>query len=219
MNLKEAFRFQNKLQSMMNEAQTILGINSNITKVQNTYLRHKVMAEAEDETTVDAPSTEYSEKITELAEFLLHLLTEREKLSAAIHKAKASLNLTAGLDGEVSLNGKRQDIAGLFRRMTGLRNGEVLIPNGGTGYRFNNEGNQVSYRCDVKRVTTINFDRNKIRKMCAELSKKSDETSAALDAALVNTAVEYEAPFDVNESFAEAFEAYAGIEAKTESEA
>lgn len=214
MNLKEAFRFQNKLQSMMDEAQTILGVNSNITKVQNTYLRHKVMAEAEDETTTDAPSTEYSEKITELAEFLLHLLTEREKLNAAIHKAKAGLKLTAGLDGEVSLNGKRQDIAGLFRRMTGLRNGEVLIPNGGTGYRFNNEGNQVSYRCDVKRVTTINFDRNKIRKMCAELSKKSDETSAALDAALVNTAVEYEPPFDVNETFAEAFEAYAGIESK-----
>ena len=39
MNLKEAFRFQNKLQSMMDEAQTILGVNSNITKVQNTYLR------------------------------------------------------------------------------------------------------------------------------------------------------------------------------------
>ena len=219
MNLKEAFRFQNKLQSMMDEAQTILGVNSNITKVQNTYLRHKVMAEAEDETTVDAPSTEYGEKITELAEFLLHLLTEREKLSAAIYKAKAGLELTSGLDGEVSLNGKRQDIAGLFRRMTSLRNGEVLIPNGGTGYRFNNEGNQVSYRCDVKRVTTINFDRNKIRKMCADLSKKSDETSAALDAALVNTVVEYEAPFDVNETFAEAFEAFAGIEPKAESEA
>ena len=55
-----------------------------------------------------------------------------------------------------------------------------------------------------KRVTTINFDRNKIRKMCADLSKKSDETSAAL----VNTPVEYEAPFDVNETFAEAFEAH-----------
>lgn len=219
MNLKEAFRFQNKLQSMMDEAQTILSVNSNITKVQNTYLRHKVMVEAEDETTVDAPSTEYSEKITEIAEFLLYLLTEREKLSAAIHTAKAGLDLTAGLDGEVSLNGKRQDIAGLFRRMAGLRNGEVLIPNGGTGYRFNNEGNQVSYRCDVKRVTTINFDRNKIRKMCADLSKKSDETSAALDAALVNTVVEYEAPFDVNETFAEAFEAYAGVEPKSDSEA
>ena len=197
MNLKEAFRFQNKLQSMMADAQSILGNNGNITKVQNTYLRHKVMAEAEDEVTMEAPSTEYSENITEMA-----------KLSAAIHQAKVSLPLGAGLDGEVSLNGKRQEIATLLRHMAGLRNGEVLISNGGVGYRFNNEGNQVSYRCDVKRVTTINFDRNKIRKMCADLSKKSDETSAALDAALVNTPVEYEAPFDVNETFAEAFEAH-----------
>ena len=51
MNLKEAFRFQNKLQSMMETAEDILGREQNITRVQNTYLRRKVMAEAEDETT------------------------------------------------------------------------------------------------------------------------------------------------------------------------
>ena len=210
MNLKEAFRFQNKLQSMMDEAQSILGSTANITKVQNTYLRKKVMTEAENETTIDAPATEYSEQITLVAEFLLHLLSEREKLSVAIFQAKAGLNLPAGLDGEVSLNNKRQEVAGLFRRMAGLRSSEVLIPNGGTGYRFNNEGNQVSYRCDVKRVTTINFDRNKIRKMCGDLSKKSDEVSAALDSVLVNTQVEYTVPCDVNDTFAEAFEAFGG---------
>ena len=210
MNLKEAFRFQNKLQSMMGEAESILGSTANITKVQNTYLRKKVMPEAENETTIDAPATEYSEQITLVAEFLLHLLSEREKLSVAIFQAKAGLNLPAGLDGEVSLNSKRQEVAGLFRRMAGLRSSEVLIPNGGTGYRFNNEGNQVSYRCDVKRVTTINFDRNKIRKMCGDLSKKSDEVSAALDSVLVNTQVEYTVPFDVNDTFAEAFEAFTG---------
>ena len=210
MNLKEAFRFQNKLQSMMGEAESILGSTANITKVQNTYLRKKVMPEAENETTIDAPATEYSEQITLVAEFLLHLLSEREKLSVAIFQAKAGLNLPAGLDGEVSLNSKRQEVAGLFRRMAGLRSSEVLISNGGTGYRFNNEGNQVSYRCDVKRVTTINFDRNKIRKMCGDLSKKSGEVSAALDSVLVNTQVEYTVPFDVNDTFAEAFEAFAG---------
>ena len=63
MNLKEAFRFQNKLQSLMREADSILSREQNITKVQNTYLRKKVMVEAEDETTVDAPSTEYSGRI------------------------------------------------------------------------------------------------------------------------------------------------------------
>lgn len=210
MNLKEAFRFQNKLQSMMDEAKSILSREQNITKVQNTYLRKKVMAEAEDETTMEAASTEYSEQITSLAEFLLFLLTQREKLGAAINKAKTGLELSAGFDGEVGLNSNRQEIAGLLRRMAGLRSSEVLISNGGTGYRFNNEGNQVSYRCDVKRVTTINFDRNKVRSMCADLSKKADEVSAALDTALVNTTVEYEVPFDVNDTFAEAFERFAG---------
>jgi len=208
MNLKEAFRFQNRLQHMMEQAQFILGREQNITQVQNTYLRKKVMAEAEDETVMEQPATEYGDKITELAVFLLHLLTEREKLSAAIHRTKAALSLTAGYDGEVGLNSKRQEAAEVLRRMAGLRASETLVANGGTGYRFNNEGNQVSYRCDVRRVVTINFDRNKIRKMCSELSKKADDVSAELDAALVNSLVDYAAPFDVNDTFDEAFESF-----------
>ena len=213
MNLKEAFRFQNKLQSLMEEGKCVLSRDQNITKVKNTYLRKKVMAEAEDETTMDQPTTEYSEKITELAGFLMHLLDEREKLSIAIHKAKAGLDLTAGYDGEIGLNSMRQDLASLFRRMSSVRNSEAVIPNGGTGYRFNNEGNQVSYRCDVKRVVTINFDRNKIRKMCGDLSKKADDTSCDLDAALINTSVDYTAPFDVNDTFADVFESFIGEQA------
>lgn len=104
MNLKEAFRFQNRLQSLMEEAQSILGCDANITRVQNTYLRKKVMKNFENETTVEAPRTEYSEQITTVAEFLLYLLREREKLTVAICRAKAGLDLPAGLDGEVSLN-------------------------------------------------------------------------------------------------------------------
>ena len=58
MNLKEAFHYQNKIQSFMDEAKEILDRDSNVTKVENTYLRHKVMAEAEDETVVATPDTE-----------------------------------------------------------------------------------------------------------------------------------------------------------------
>ena len=212
MNLKEAFRFQNKLQSLMEEAQSILDCDANITRVQNTYLRKKVMKDFQDETTEEAPPTEYSQQITAVAEFLLYLLGEREKLTIAVCQAKAGLTLPAGLDGEVSLNARRQDIARLFRRMAGLRSSEVVIPNGGTGYCFNNEGNQVSYRCDVKRVTTINFDRNKIRKMCAELSQRADAVSSELDAVLITTQVDYTPPFDVNDTFAESFGIFTGDE-------
>lgn len=193
---------------MMDEAQGILGRDQNITRVQNTYLRKKVMAEAEDETTMEQPSTQYSEEITEVAVFLMHLLTEREKLSAAIHKTKIALALSAGLDGEVGLNSKRQEIASLLRHMAGLRASETVVPNGGTSYRFNNEGNQVAYRCDVKRVVTINFDRNKIRKLCGNLSRKADEVSTALDAALIHAQVDYLAPFDVNDTFSDVFERF-----------
>ena len=51
MNLKEAFRYQNKIQRLMDDAHSILSRDRNITKVENTHLRHKVMAEVEDETT------------------------------------------------------------------------------------------------------------------------------------------------------------------------
>ena len=44
--------------------------------------------------------------------------------------------------------------------------------------------------------------------MCSDLSKKSDEISAALDAAIVNAQVDYVAPFDVNDTFDDVFERF-----------
>ena len=94
MNLKEAFRYQNKLQSFLDEAQSTLDRDSTVTRVENTYLRHKVMAEAEDETVLAMPETEYYEGITDIARFLLYLLDEKGKLFAAIRKAKRSWTST-----------------------------------------------------------------------------------------------------------------------------
>ena len=206
MNLKEAFRYQNRLDAFMETAQDVLDDESNITKVENTYLRHKVNAEAEDETVVVAAPSEYSAKITEIAKFLLYLMGEKEKLYAAIRKAKNGLDID--IDSEVSLNAHRQRIAHIFKRMNDLRSSEVVLSNGGSGYRFNAEGNQISYRCDVRKVTTINFDRNYIRSELGKLHKKSDEVSGKLDLCTVTAQVDYEPPFDVNSSFADAFETF-----------
>ena len=201
MNLKEAFRYQNKIEFLMGEAKDILGRERNVTKVENTTLRHKVNPDAEDETTVETPETEYADQITEIAVFLMFLLGEREKLSQAIREAKKGMDID--FDGEVSLNTKRQRIAEIFRHMAEIRCSEKLHPGMGVGYKFNAEGNQVSYRCDLKKVTTINFDRNKVRSYATGLSKKADQMSAELDKSMVNTEVGYEAPFDVNDTFAE----------------
>lgn len=210
MNLKEAFRFQNKLQALMNEAQAILDDSRNICRTEITHLRKKVMAEAENETTVDVAPSEYADRIDKVVEFMLHLLVEQENLAKSIHDAKAALEID--MDAEVSLNGRRQRIAATLRRMADIRSSEQTLANGGVGYRFNTDGNQVSYRCDVKKVTTINYNRNAVRAQVAALNKKSDDISAKLDACMVNSKVDYEAPFDVNDSFATVFEAFAGVQ-------
>ncbi len=199
MNLKDAFRAQNKLISVMNEASYLLQDDGNLLKVKTTHLRSKVMPDAQDAVTEEAAPSEYAGHLNEVAAFLMSMLAEREKLSAAIYAAKSKLPMD--MDSEVGLNRVRQTLSRVFRHMTSLRNSETVISGGGTGYRFNSDGNQVTYLCDAKRVKTINFDRNKVRGMSAELSRKADETSTQIDQCLVNVTVDYELPFDMNDSF------------------
>ena len=210
MNLKEAFRFQNKLQMLMNGAQSILDNERNICKTQTTVMHKKVMPELENETTVDAAPSDYADSIDKVVEFMLYLLREQETLAKAIHDAKAKLEID--MDSEVSLNSRRQRIAATLRHRADLRGSEQVIVNGGTGYRFNAEGNQVSYRCEAKKVTTINYNRNAVRAQVAALSKKSDDISAKLDSCMINSEVAYEPSFDVNDSFSTVFEAFTGMQ-------
>ena len=102
MNLKEAFRFQNKLQTVLETATRVLRDDQNVTKTTSTYLRKKVMAEAEDETVELAPSTDYADRITELASFSMFILEEKEQLFQAIRKAKSAQAFD--IDSEISLN-------------------------------------------------------------------------------------------------------------------
>lgn len=207
MNLKEAFRCQNKLKALMDEAESILEDKRNITEVKVTMLYSRVVPERENEVTVEAAPSEYADRIDAVAAFLLDLLHEREKLSQAIRTAKAQLPID--MDSEVSLNTRRQAVARVLRTMVDLRCSETMRPGGAVGYRFNAEGNQVAYRCDEKRVTTIHYDRNRIRAELKKLTAQLDAVSTELDRWLINSEVAYEAPFDINDSFAAIFEAFA----------
>lgn len=206
MNLKDAFRFQNRIKSLMDEAVNILSRDDNIKKTETILLRKKVYADAEDEHTVLPYHSEYGEKINTVVDFLMFLIAEREKLGNAISKAKAALPFD--MDSEISMNTNRQRVADVFRYMANVHNDEELLTNSGTGYRFNADGNQVSYRCNVKRIYTINFDRKKIRKYMTELSEQADKVSSDIDRQMVMAEVEYVTPFNVNDSFQEVFEAF-----------
>ncbi len=204
MNLKEAFRFQNKIEHLLGETEHILSSEDCVTLTKRTYLYKKANPDAENETVTIIPDTEYYQEINKLVEFAMYLLEKREELSKAITETKRKLPID--LNGETSLNSYRQKLSEIFRDMAKIKGKEVTETNGGLGYRFNNEGNQVSYRCDVEKVTTINFDRNVVRKYAAQLSKTADIASIEIDRCIINYEVDFEPPFDVNDSFDEVFE-------------
>ena len=203
MNLKEAFRYQNKIMELVDGCRSILCNDKNITKTKCTHLRKKVMEGAENEVIVEQAPSEDADRINDVIKMLMNLLAERERLFAAIHEAKAKLDID--FDAENSLNNLRHQLALQFRHMADIRSSEVVTPNGGYGFRFNTDGNQISYKCDLERVTAINFDRNMVRDYAAKLGKDSDEMSTRLDQILVNTIVDYTPPFDVNDTFADVF--------------
>ena len=95
MNLKEAFRFQNKIQVLMTEAQGILSKEKNITRVEKTTLQSKVVPGAEDVVVVEVPETEFVDNITDIAALLMFLLNEREngtvvKTAVIVHRGKSA---------------------------------------------------------------------------------------------------------------------------------
>lgn len=204
MNLKEAFRFQNKLQGLLDEARCHLDDDQNVLRVKATYLRSKAMEGAADEVIEENQASRFAGRANELMAFLCFLLEQKELLARAVHEAKQKLPID--MDSETALNVQRQRVAETFRYLVNLRACEKTFPGGGTGYRFNVEGNQVTYRCDVRKVTTIDFDRNAARKYLSALSGKADAVSAEIDRCIVNYEVDYTAPFDVNDTFEEVFE-------------
>lgn len=208
MNLKEAFRFQNVLTNHLEYAKSILDRDRNLIITESNYLKNKASGgEALDEKIIEPiPNPEYQDHITDLAEFAAFLVLEKQRLATAIRAAKATL--TIDIDSETSLNATRQGLALTLRHMNDLRNGETMSPNGGIGYRFNAEGNQTSYKCDVKTVRTINFDRTKVNKLLNNLLAASDTCSAEIDKGLINSTVEYDTPFNVNDSFTTIFERF-----------
>lgn len=195
MNLKESFRYQNFLSSMISGASASLVTQSHCLTTTKNHLRSKVNADASDvRETVDVGEFPANDSVLD---FMLFLIGEREKLTTAIGTAKASIKFD--LDAAVETNKSRQQVCRSIGMM--LRSKASKRIEKGTDYKFNAEGNQMAYYYDVEVVSAEAFDRNKAKGVMHTLTAKADEISAAIDSAMINTRVDYEPPFNVNDSF------------------
>lgn len=202
MNLKESFRYQKFLDGLMMNAGSYLQHPSFCLQTTKVHLRKAVNPEAEDVTEV-VDDGEFVSADTVMA-FMAHLIEEREKLSIAIGAAKASIGFD--MDAAIETNKFRQSLNGSIRKM--LRFVGTKKKTTEMGYKFDINGQQVPYRYDVEVTTTERYDKEAAKTMMRETITKADEVSAAIDAALINTAVAYEPPYDVNESFDDVLETF-----------
>lgn len=198
MNLKEAFRYQNFLDRLLNQTMSTMSIQDNLLEVSKVHRRSKAIASAEDETEV-AEVTELVVPDTAIS-LALSIVKEKDTLTTAIGVAKGNLAGGIGdMDAAIEANKCRQSVAEKIRNMLRIKSGKKVER--GTGYTFNGEGNQVPYIYDVEVTTAERFDRAKLKATMQDLLSEADKVSAQIDEAVVNTKVEYTAPWDVNASF------------------
>ena len=204
MNLKEAFQVQNKIEKLFDFVSGYLDDEKNLTSVTEKHFRSKA-AEGQPDEKIDIV-VENKFDPNKVIEFYLMLIDEREKIARAIHAAKKSLKFD--LDSAVDVNKKRHAACETLRALRQFQSSSLLQKNAGVGYVFNKEGNQTTYRYDIERVKTIDFDRNRVRKLIKKLQTKADRISNEIDAALIETKVDYRLPFDVHAGELEVLEEF-----------
>lgn len=204
MYLKEAFRYQNFLNGMIDKTLGYLSLNRFTTMTVQHHLRSKVNPEAEDETIDLSSEREIEYTADQMIAFLEYILCRKQVLTEAISKAKKDCEID--IDAEIANNRVRQRVSATLSRIGNIRPSERISR--GYAYKFNAEGNQVQYTYDVKEVTTIDFNRNAVKRLSKSLIGLADDTSTAIDKAMVELMVKYEPEFSVNDSFNDVMELF-----------
>lgn len=204
MNIKEAFRYESFIDNLMNKAHISISDISHTQKAVKVHHKSKANSEAEDLTEeVNVARTEFYPN-DDVISFMEFLIVEKEKIMKAVSEAKASCGLD--IDAAIGTNKLRQSLAAWIQGML-----EILpasYTERGTDYKFNVEGNQVSYVYEVEVEKTDNFDRESAKAIMRKHITKADEVSKEVEKIMVLTEISYNPPFNVNDSFEDAMAAF-----------
>lgn len=199
MILKEAFRYQNFLDELLGTAYSYLNNKNFVVSTVETHLKSQVNPDAKDE--VIEVQKPYDVEFTpnDLIDFVVKVINEKEKISNIISDAKMRTEID--IDVAIALNKKKQGLARVLQSLSNIKSGEKV--RNASDYKFNIDGNQVSYYYKINEVTQIDFNRNDVRGLYKKLLKETDEVSTKLDSILINTELDFNPSWDINDSFEE----------------
>ena len=202
MILKDAYRYKNFIDTLLDNSIMFLNRQSNITITTETHMRSKVRPEAEDETKSSLDDRELNVSADQILDFISLVIDEEEALCQRINEAK--LNYCPTIDHELSMNKVRQKVANCLRHVANTKNRDWI--KSGSSYCFNSEGNQVSYLYDVKYEMKIDFSRRKFKDALYKLTEQSDKVSNEAEVYMSSVEVDFAPQFNINDSFEEIIE-------------
>ena len=199
MNLKESYRYANYLDGLLSTAYSYLRNRGFITTTKQNHLRSKANSEAVDEVVDVQKPFDVEFTPNSVIDFVIKVLTEKEKLSSAIASAKA--NAEINIDNAIAMNKKKQEFVSVLNNMADIKASESITT--GIDYKFNQEGNQVKYFYNIEQTTCIDYNRTDVRNLAKKYLKETDAVSAKLDAIEITTEVDFTPSWDVNAKFDE----------------
>ena len=200
MNLRESFQYMNFLDGKLEDIEWKLRNTKNVVTIKETHMKSASNPNFQDEDKTIEPDIEF--EAVQLIDFMDEIMKEKAKLSMAIHEAKNKAEVN--LDHAISLNKAKQKQAIILKRLIDLKTKEEERRE--TAYMINNEGNQVPFYYPVKRVATINYNRNKVKKRYKAIKKECDEMSTLIDKIQINTEVVFDPKWDVSDTLEDMLE-------------
>lgn len=191
MILREAFRYQNFLSNLKDELIIFLATRDNYMKIEDNHKYSSVNSEKADVT--ETKVCEYD--MNKAIELINKIIEEKKNITSAISVAKS--NCEFDIDSLLELNKFNTDILTTLKRLNGVTSKEEKTT--GVDYKFNINGEQLSYKYPIERVYTINFDRNKTKGMVKNLSKQQTDVSNLIDKLNVTLEVNYEPKFNLDD--------------------
>ena len=199
MNLKESYRYANFLDNLLNTAYTYLKSRGFMTTTTEKHFRSKANPDAKDETLVVDKPFDVDFNPNQVIDFVVKVIEEKECLMNAIAIAKHSAEIN--IDNTISMNKKKQGFVTVLNNLATIKSSEKK--GAASDYKFNQEGNQVSYKYETLVATTIDFDRNDVRNLAKKFMAETDANSAKLDSIEINTEVPFNCEWDINNTFEE----------------
>lgn len=188
MNLKDAFRYQSRLQTILNELSNYAISDSMKTELHKKSATIPNMADETIDVSSDGKRFDCSTET--IIKCIYAVVQEKIELNRAIYKAKYKLMATQGIDiDRLTVNNKI--LQGLQDTLYVLANKkESTYKQTGVAYTINNEGNQVTYNYPVECTVKYDYNQSDIRKIHKNLAMSTNETSDNIASYILSTKLE-----------------------------